>query len=104
MECFLDSRLKPWLRRLITRSIAIIPAALVIGIAGENKVTSLLILSQVILSFQLPFAVIPLIQFTSSRRKMGEFVNSRLTVVIAWIVAAAILFFNGELLWLIFRS
>jgi manganese transport protein len=104
MEGFLDIRLKPWLRRLITRSIAIIPAALVIGIAGENKVTSLLILSQVILSFQLPFAVIPLIQFTSSRAKMGEFVNSRLTIVVAWIVAAAILFFNGELLWLIFRS
>jgi manganese transport protein len=104
MEGFLDIRLKPWLRRLITRSIAIIPAALVIGIAGENKVTSLLILSQVILSFQLPFAVIPLIQFTSSRAKMGEFVNSRLTIVIAWIVAAAILFFNGELLWLIFRT
>jgi manganese transport protein len=103
MEGFLDIRLKPWLRRLITRSIAIIPAALVIGIAGENKVTSLLILSQVILSFQLPFAVIPLIQFTSSRAKMGEFVNSRFTVAIAWIVAAAILFFNGELLWLIFR-
>jgi manganese transport protein len=104
MEGFLDIRLKPWLRRLITRSIAIIPAALVIGIAGENKVTSLLILSQVILSFQLPFAVIPLIQFTSNRAKMGEFVNSRITVVIACIVAAAILFFNGELLWLIFRS
>ncbi len=104
MEGFLDIRLKPWLRRLITRSIAIIPAALVIGIAGENKVTSLLILSQVILSFQLPFAVIPLIQFTSSRARMGEFANSRLTAVIAWIVAAAILFFNGELLWLIFRS
>src|SRR5438876_6506317 len=104
MEGFLDIRLKPWLRRLITRSIAIIPAALVIGIAGENKVTSLLILSQVILSFQLPFAVIPLIQFTNSRSKMGEFANSRLTTVVAWFVAAAILFFNAELLWLIFRS
>ena len=104
MEGFLDIRLKPWLRRLITRGIAIIPAALVIGIAGENKVTSLLILSQVILSFQLPFAVIPLIQFTSDRAKMGEFANSRLTQVVAWIVAALILFFNGELLWLIFRS
>jgi manganese transport protein len=104
MEGFLDIRLKPWLRRLITRSIAIIPAALVIGIAGENKVTSLLILSQVILSFQLPFAVIPLIQFTSSRARMGEFANSRLTQVIAWLVASAILFFNGELLWLIFKS
>jgi manganese transport protein len=103
MEGFLDIRLKPWLRRLITRSIAIIPAAFVIGFAGENKVTSLLILSQVILSFQLPFAVIPLIQFTGDRSKMGEFTNSRLTKVIAWIVAAAILFFNAELIWLIFR-
>jgi len=104
MEGFLDIRLKPWLRRLITRSIAIIPAALVIGIAGESKVTSLLILSQVVLSFQLPFAVIPLIQFTGDRAKMGEFTNSRLTTIIAWIVAAAILFFNAELLWLIHRA
>jgi manganese transport protein len=104
MEGFLHIRLKPWLRRLITRSIAIIPAALVIAIAGENKVTSLLILSQVILSFQLPFAVIPLIRFTGDRSKMGEFANSRITTAIAWVVAAAILFFNAELVWLIFRS
>jgi manganese transport protein len=103
MEGFLDIRLKPWLRRLITRSIAIIPAALVIGFAGENKVTPLLILSQVVLSFQLPFAVIPLIQFTSDRRKMGEFANSRLTTIFAWVVAAAIIFFNGELVYLILR-
>src|SRR6202158_1773060 len=104
MEGFLDIRLKPWIRRLITRAIAIIPAGLVIGIAGEGKVTSLLILSQVVLSFQLPFAVIPLVQFTGNRSKMGEFVNSRVTSVIAWIVAIAILFFNAELLWLIFRD
>jgi manganese transport protein len=104
MEGFLQIRLKPWLRRLITRSIAILPAVLVIGIAGEGKVTSLLILSQVVLSFQLPFAVIPLIQFTGDRNKMGVFTNSRFTVVIAWTVAAAILFFNAELLWLIFRG
>ena len=104
MEGFLEIRLKPWVRRLITRSIAIFPAALVIGIAGESKVTALLVFSQVVLSFQLPFAVIPLIQMTSNREKMGEMVNSRVTVVIAWIVAAAILYFNGELLWLIFRS
>ncbi len=103
MEGFLHIRLRPWLRRLITRSLAIIPAVLVIGIAGENKVTSLLILSQVILSFQLPFAVIPLVQFTSDRAKMGEFANSRLTAVVAWVIAAAILFFNAELLWLILR-
>jgi manganese transport protein len=103
MEGFLEIQLKPWLRRLITRSIAIIPAAIVIGYAGENKVTSLLILSQVILSFQLPFAVIPLIQFTSDRRKMGELANSRLTVISAWVMAAAIIFFNGELVYLILR-
>src|SRR6202521_2967210 len=104
MEGFLEIRLKPWLRRLITRSIAIIPAAFVIGFAGEGKVTALIILSQVVLSFPLPFAIIPLIQFTGDRAKMGEFTNSRVTSVIAWIVAAAVLFFNAELLWLIFRS
>ena len=104
MEGFLEIRLKPWLRRLITRSIAIIPAALVIGIMGESKVTALLVFSQVVLSFQLPFAVIPLIQFTSSRKKMGALVNSRLTTIIACVVAAAILSFNAELLWLILRS
>src|SRR6202171_1314722 len=104
MEGFLDIRLKPWLRRLITRLIAIIPAVLVIGIAGEGKVTSLIVISQVVLSFQLPFAVIPLVQFTGNRLKMGEFTNSRATSVIAWLVAAVILFFNAELLWLIFRD
>jgi manganese transport protein len=103
MEGFLQIRLKPWIRRLITRLIAILPAVLVIGIAGEGKLTALLILSQVVLSFQLPFAVIPLVRFTSERSKMGEFVNSRLTTVIAWGVTAAILFFNAELLWLTFR-
>jgi manganese transport protein len=104
MEGFLDIRLKPWVRRLITRAIAIIPAVIVIGIAGEGKVTSLLILSQVVLSFQLPFAVIPLVQFTNSHSLMGEFVNSRLTSVVAWTVAAIILFLNFEYLWLIFRT
>ena len=104
MEGFLNLRLKPWLRRLITRSVAIIPAVIVIGFYGEGKVTSLLILSQVVLSFQLPFAVIPLVQFTSSRAKMGAFANSRFTTILAWIVAAAILAFNFELLWLTLRS
>jgi manganese transport protein len=104
MEGFLDIRLKPWVRRLITRVIAIIPAILVIGIAGEGKVTALLILSQVVLSFQLPFAVVPLIQFTGSSAKMGKFANSRLTSIISWIVAVAIIVFNAELLWLIFRE
>jgi manganese transport protein len=104
MEGFLQIRLKPWIRRMVTRLIAIVPAVLVIAIAGESKVTSLLILSQVVLSFQLPFAVIPLVQFTSERAKMGEFANSRATVIIAWLVAAIIIFFNAELLWLILRA
>jgi manganese transport protein len=104
MEGFLDIRLKPWVRRLITRAIAIIPAVLVIGIAGEGKVTSLLIVSQVVLSFQLPFAVIPLIQFTGDRTKMGEFVNSRLTSIVGWTVAVIILFLNFEYVWLILRA
>jgi manganese transport protein len=104
MEGFLNIRLKPWLRRLITRSLAITPAALVIGFAGEGKVTSLIILSQVILSFQLPFAIIPLIQFTGDRAKMGSLANSRLTQGIGWLVAVLIIFFNGELLWFIFRG
>src|SRR6202011_593543 len=104
MEGFLDLRLKPWLRRLITRAIAIFPAVLVIGIAGEGKVTALLIFSQVVLSFQLPFAVIPLIQFTGDRARMGEFVNSRFTSIVGWIVAVVILFLNFEYLWLILRA
>jgi manganese transport protein len=104
MEGFLDIRLKPWIRRLITRALAITPAVLVIAIAGENKVTSLIILSQVVLSFQLPFAIVPLIQFTSNKEKMGDFANSRFTAVLAWIVAAAIIAFNAELLYLIFRG
>jgi manganese transport protein len=104
MEGFLNIRLRPWVRRLITRALAITPAVIVIGFAGEGKVTSLIVLSQVVLSFQLPFAIIPLIQFTGDRAKMGGLVNSRLTQVVAWVVAAAILFFNGELLWFIFRG
>jgi manganese transport protein len=104
MEGFLNIRLRPWLRRLITRGIAIVPAVIVIGLYGEGKVTSLLILSQVILSFQLPFAVIPLVKFTGDRAKMGGFANSRLTSMVAWTVAAAILVFNAELLYLTFRG
>jgi manganese transport protein len=102
MEGFLHWRLKPWLRRLITRSMAIIPAAIVIGVMGEGHVTSLLILSQVILSFQLPFAVVPLIQFTSDRSKMGEFTNGPITAIFGWFMAAAIILLNAALLWLTF--
>jgi manganese transport protein len=104
MEGFLEIRLRPWLRRLITRLLAIVPAALVIGLMGEGKVTALLILSQVILSFQLPFAVVPLVKFTSSRAKMGEFVNARWVSIVAWTMAVMIIAFNAELLWLTFRD
>ena len=102
MEGFLHWRIQPWLRRLITRSLAIIPAAVVIGVMGEGHVTSLLILSQVVLSFQLPFAVVPLIRFTSDRSKMGEFVNGPITTIFGWFMAAAIVVLNAALLWLIF--
>ena len=102
MEGFLHWRLRPWLRRLITRSMAIIPAAIVIGVMGEGRATSLLILSQVILSFQLPFAVVPLIQFTGDRSKMGEFTNGPITAIFGWFMAAAIIILNAALLWLIF--
>ncbi len=104
MEGFLHWHVKPWLRRLITRSLAIIPAAIVIGVMGEGRATSLLILSQVILSFQLPFAVVPLIQFTSDRSKMGEFVNGRWTTAFGWFMAVAIVVLNAALLWLIFGA
>src|SRR5258706_4898456 len=103
MEGFLNIRLKPWVRRLITRTLAITPAVLVIGLAGEGKVTSLIILSQVILSFQLPFAIIPMMQFTGDRAKMGTLVNSRVTKAVAWVVAGGVLFFYSELLWFFFR-
>jgi manganese transport protein len=98
MEGFLNFRLPPWLRRLITRALAIVPAALVIGFMGEHQATNLLILSQVVLSMQLPFAVIPLVLFTSDKKKMGEFVNRPWTVVLAWVTALGILALNIELL------
>jgi len=104
MEGFLNLRLRPWLRRLITRLLAIVPAAIVIGLKGESKLTDLLILSQVILSFQLPFAVVPLVMFTSDKAKMGEFVNRRWVVVLAWVVTLAIIAFNAELIWLLWRD
>ena len=99
MEGFLHIRLKPWLRRLITRLIAIIPAFIVTMISGEKGVASLLVFSQVILSMQLSFAVIPLIIFTNDRLKMGAFVNQTFTKVVAWMVAAIILLLNLYLLW-----
>jgi manganese transport protein len=104
MEGFLRLRLRPWMRRLLTRSLAIVPAALVIGFAGEQAVTGLLILSQVVLSFQLPFAVVPLVQFTGEREKMGEFTNKPWVAVLAWVMAGAIILLNALLLFLVFRG
>jgi manganese transport protein len=98
MEGFLQIRLRPWMRRLLTRLVAIVPALLTIVFLGEGSTTSLLILSQVILSLQLPFAVIPLIMFTSDRRLMGEFVNPRWLKVIAYAVATVIVGLNTWLL------
>jgi manganese transport protein len=98
MEGFLDIRLPAWLRRLITRLIAIVPAVIVTAVYGERGVGKLLILSQVILSLQLSFAVIPLVYFTGQRSKMGEFANSRPVAVLAWLVTAAIVGLNSWLL------
>ena len=103
MEGFLNIRLPAWLRRLITRLIAIIPAVIVTAMYGERGAGGLLILSQVILSLQLSFAVIPLVYFTSQRRKMGQFVNSRPLAAMAWTVAATIVALNGWLLVGTFR-
>ncbi len=99
MEGFLNLRLKPWLRRLITRLIAIVPALVVAILYGEEGATELLVLSQVILSMQLSFAVIPLVMFTSDRKKMGNFANTKSLNMISWVVAAIILGLNAFLLW-----
>lgn len=98
MEGFLAIRLKPWLRRLITRLIAIVPAVSVAALYGESGTAKLLVLSQVVLSMQLPFAVIPLVAFTSDRAKMGAFANPRWLKLAAWTIAAVIVGLNLKLL------
>jgi manganese transport protein len=97
MEGFLNIRMRAWMRRLITRSLAIIPAAITIYVAGEKSTYQLLIFSQVILSMQLPFAIIPLIHFTSDRKKMGSFANRAPVQVLAWATAAIIVGLNLRL-------
>ena len=98
MEGFLNFRMRPWLRRLLTRLIAIVPALITIIWFGEGSTTNLLIFSQVILSLQLSFAVIPLVMFTSNRSLMGEFVNPFWLKAVAWLVASIIVALNGWLL------
>jgi manganese transport protein len=104
MEGFLNFRIAPWLRRLITRSVAIIPAIITVAWYGEHGTARLLIFSQVILSLQLSFAVFPLVQFTSDRRKMGEFANPRWLKLLAWLVAGIIAVLNAYLLVLTFTG
>ncbi len=99
MEGFIDIRLPAWLRRLTTRLIAIIPAVFVTLWYGEGQTGKLLILSQVILSLQLPFAIVPLVQFTASRAKMGELIAPRWLTVLAAVTAAIIITLNVKLLY-----
>ena len=104
MEGFLNIRLRPWVRRLITRAIAIVPAVVVSILYGDSGTAQLLVLSQVILSLQLSFAVFPLVSFTSDRRKMGEFVNARWLTVLAWVIAVVIASLNAWLLFQVVRD
>ncbi len=97
MEGFLDFRMRPWMRRLVTRSLAVIPAALTIYFVGPQSTLGLLLLSQCILSMQLPFAIIPLIHFTSDRSRMGSFANRLWVKTLAWIAAAIIVALNLRL-------
>ena len=99
MEGFLDLKLPVWLRRMITRLLAIVPAVIVVGASGDAGATRLLVLSQVVLSLQLPFAVIPLVAFTGSRRVMGDYVAPVWLRLLAWLIAAVIVGLNLTLLW-----
>jgi manganese transport protein len=101
MEGFMNIRLRPWLRRLLTRLVAIVPAIIVVMLYGERGTGALLILSQVVLSLQLPFAVIPLVKFTSDRRLMGPFVSPRWLQGLAWLVAGVIVVLN---VWLLIQT
>lgn len=99
MEGFLEIKLKPWLRRLLTRLIAIVPALIVASIYGETGAGKLLVFSQVILSLQLSFAVVPLLQFTGNKTKMKQFANGKIMQTTAWIIAIIIIGLNGFMLW-----
>jgi manganese transport protein len=101
MEGFIHLRVKPWLRRLMTRSLAIIPTIFVVALTGERGTEKLLILSQVILSFQLSFAVVPLVMFTGDRKRMGEFANGRWLQALAWTTAFVIAGLN---IWLLVQT
>jgi manganese transport protein len=84
MEGFMHWRIQPWVRRLITRTLAILPAVIIIGLRGDSSVTGLLVLSQVVLALQLPFAMFPLLQFTSSAKRMGAWKNGWFLLLAGW--------------------
>jgi manganese transport protein len=110
MEGFVQFRLRPWVRRMLTRSVAIVPALLVIGLTGhgaagdgavvDRRLLELLVLSQVLLSFQLPFAIVPLVHFTGDRRRMGEFANRGWLKVLAWTCGVVVVGLNAVLIYL----
>src|SRR5205807_1183118 len=101
MEGFLNIRLRPWLRRLITRGVAIVPAIIVTAFWGEKGTAQLLVLSQVVLSMQLSFAVFPLVMFTSDKQKMGDFANGPFLKLLSWITAVLIAALNT---WLLIKA
>jgi manganese transport protein len=98
MEGFLRVRLRPWLRRLLTRTVAVVPAAVTVAVAGNAAVGSLLVFSQVTLAFQLPFAVVPLVFFASSARRLGPYAVSAPVAALGWVIALTIIGIN---LWLV---
>ena len=97
MEGFIGLKIRPWLRRLITRFLAIIPAVIVIQLSGRGSVDTLLVLSQVVLSLQLPFAIVPLLHFTASKIKMKEFASKQIVRLVAWLAAGLIIILNFKL-------
>jgi manganese transport protein len=104
MEGFVKLRVRPSVRRLLTRLLAIVPALLAILLFGENSMMRLLVASQVVLSLQLPFAIIPLLQFTGDRRRMGEFANPFWVRFLGWLTVAAIIGLNARLVWVQFAE
>ena len=99
MEGFVNIKIAPWLRRLITRLLAIVPAIILIVLMGERETTQLLVLSQVVLSMQLPFAIFPLLAFTSDKKRMRQYVNPRWLIIAGYIVCVLITVLNVQLLW-----
>ncbi len=97
MEGFLNIRMRPWLRRVLTRALAIVPAVIVTKLYGESGTARLLVFSQVVLCVQLPFAVYPLVKFTGDRKKMGEFANAGWVKILAWATTALIIVLNAKL-------